>query len=102
MQINETERLRYYKTKLRFSTADLARVLNIDEYVIRAILRGKTDRLRKNEEGSYLPSRAFFRLLNIDIDLGEGRPIRRDGRPLAKWWKKTPGGSIPNYDLASY
>jgi len=107
--MNDVAMIREYKEKLGLSTKALARALHIDSGVLRSILRGDTDHLRKTHDGTVLPPGTGRYLISLDLAMNytgptdSKRPIRRDGRVMIAGWKKTEGSLIPDReDLPLY
>ncbi len=105
--IDEVREVREFKEKTNFSTTDIAKLLHVDKDVIRAMLRGQTEHLKRNADGSVLPSGTYRYFIDIDLminckSIETKRPVRRDGKMLIAGWKKTDGGGIPDMKELPY
>lgn len=96
---DESERLRRLKEQTGFSSRELALLMQVQTRVIRALLSGKTEKLRRNEDGSFLSFDKWLKLLSASTDYArpgeyEKRPIRRDGRAIIYGMRKVETGGL--------
>lgn len=106
---NETEiaAIRDFKKETNFSSTDIAKLLHVDKYVIRSMLRGEVEHLKRRTDGFILNPGSYRYFVDIDIMIHckhseTQRPVRRDGRMLIAGWKKTDGGCLPDIKELPY